>query len=152
MQIQAQGGSPDAGVDNILWREAKQAGKELRYFETLEEQMQIFGNLSREDELFFFEAGIKQMVEEPNLLDDIIALWVAGKADTLGTRMQETMVGMDSLYDAMLTARNKNWADQIKTLMEGEGSYFIAVGAGHLSGETSVQHFLEEQGLTVTRQ
>ncbi len=152
MQVQMQGGSPDAGVDNILWQEAKAKGKQQAYFETLEEQMQIFGSLSREDELYFFEAGLKQMVEEPDLLDEIIGLWVAGKNDELGVRMQETMVGMESLYDAMLTHRNARWAKEIKTLMDGEGTYFIAVGAGHLSGDTSVQNLLKQHGLSAVRQ
>ncbi len=152
MQIQMRGGTPDAGVDNILWQEAKAKGKQQAYFETLEEQMQIFGALSREDELYFFEAGLKQMVEEPELLDEIVALWVTGKNDELGVRMQETMVGMESLYDAMLTHRNARWAKEIKTLMDGEGTYFIAVGAGHLSGDTSVQELLRAHGLTAVRQ
>lgn len=152
LQIQAQGGTPDAGVDNVLWQEAKAKGKALAYFETLEEQMQVFGSLSREDELHFFEAGLKQMVEEPDLLNEIIALWVSGDSATLGARMTETMVGMESLYDAMLTQRNQNWADEIKTLMDGSGSYFIAVGAGHLAGETSVQELLKAHGLTAIRQ
>jgi uncharacterized protein YbaP (TraB family) len=35
--------------------------------------------------------------------------------------------------------------------MAEPGTVFVAVGAGHLAGEHSVQDFLKECGLTVTR-
>ncbi|NVJ97249.1 MAG: TraB/GumN family protein [Alphaproteobacteria bacterium] len=153
MQIQARGGHPDAGVDTMLWREAKEAGKELAYFETLEEQMQVFGGLSPEDEIHFFEEGMRQLNEEPELLDHIVESWKSGDVDGLGAKMQAAMVGQDALYDALLTNRNKNWAAQIDALLEGEGKIFIAVGAAHLAGDHSVQDLLEaDYGIKAVRQ
>jgi hypothetical protein len=35
--------------------------------------------------------------------------------------------------------------------MAQPGTVFVAVGAGHLAGEGSVQDFLTQRGLTVTR-
>jgi uncharacterized protein YbaP (TraB family) len=61
--------------------------------------------------------------------------------------------GMTSptLYDALLTKRNANWAKWISAKMDKPGVTFIAVGAGHLAGPTSVQALLPAYGLTATR-
>jgi len=151
--LQARGGNPEAGVDSILWREAKAKGKSLAYLETLDEQMQVLGNLSFEDELFFFEESVRQMVEDPDMLDEIVDLWLMGDMAELGETMQAAMVGQESLADALLFKRNANWADQIKAMMDGEGRIFIAVGAAHLAGQQSVQQLLQEKyGLTAVRQ
>lgn len=153
LKIQSMGGDPEAGVDKLLWKQAQAAGKKLEYLETAEEQIQIFGKLSPEEELYFFEEGLKQMIEEPDLLDKIVADWKVGNIEDLTDKMQASMVGQDTLYDVLLTKRNSNWADQIKTLMDGEGKVFIAVGAAHLAGEDSVQDILKEKyGLTAKRQ
>lgn len=151
--LQARGGSPEAGIDSVLWREAKAKGKALAYLETLDEQMQVFGNLSFEDELFFFEESVRQMVEDPDMLDEIVDLWLVGDMVALGEKMQAAMVGQETLADALLFHRNANWADQIKAMMDGEGKIFIAVGAAHLAGHHSVQELLEAKyGLTAVRQ
>ena len=35
--------------------------------------------------------------------------------------------------------------------MQQPGTVFVAVGAGHLAGDQSVQDYLKERGLTVSR-
>lgn len=43
-------------------------------------------------------------------------------------------------------------ADHLETVLEGSGIAFVALGAGYLAGEDSVQSVLEDRGLTVTRE
>lgn len=152
LQTQARGGSQDAGVDKILWQQARRDGKRLAYLETAEEQMQVFGRLTEEQELFFFEESMRQMLEQPDLLDQIVGDWMAGAPEALAEKMQAAMIGQDALYAAMLTDRNTNWADQIEDMLAGDGKIFIAVGAAHLAGEDSVQDLLAARGITAVRQ
>ena len=56
------------------------------------------------------------------------------------------------LYDALLTNRNRDWADQIQAMLAGSGDVFIAVGAAHLAGDDSVQEILEDRGVQAVRQ
>jgi uncharacterized protein YbaP (TraB family) len=56
-----------------------------------------------------------------------------------------------TLYDALLTKRNANWAKWISARMAKPGVAFMAVGAGHLAGPTSVQALLPAYGLSATR-
>ena len=152
MQVQARGGDPEAGVDKTLWRDASFAGKSLVYFETIEEQFALFGTMEMASELAFFEAGVKQMVEEPALLDDIINEWRVGNVENLGDKLNAALEGQEELHEKLLIGRNQNWAWKIKQLMDGSGKVFIAVGAGHLAGQGSVQDWLENYDLHAVRQ
>jgi uncharacterized protein len=55
------------------------------------------------------------------------------------------------LMDALLHSRNADWAEWIADRMEQPGTVFIAVGAGHLAGEKSVQDMLDAKGIAVSR-
>jgi hypothetical protein len=65
--------------------------------------------------------------------------------------MNEDLASTPETARILLTDRNRRWADAIRTRMDQPGTVFVAVGAGHLAGADSVQHFLEAQGITVRR-
>ena len=62
----------------------------------------------------------------------------------------------DSELDAvmkkvLLTDRNRAWAGWLDERLEQPGTVLLAVGAGHLAGDVSVQVMLEERGLAAIR-
>jgi len=150
MQAQQQGADPDAGVDTVLAQAAKSAGKSMQYFETVEQQIRFFASLSQEKETLMLEESLGQFLEEPDMLKKMVDNWVAGNADKVGETLQSALDD-PQLYAILLTDRNQDWAHQIKTIMEGSGVYFIAVGTGHLVGKGSVQDYLNALGLKPTR-
>lgn len=54
-------------------------------------------------------------------------------------------------YDRIFAARNRNWIAGINDLLARPGTFFVAVGAGHLSGDAAVQVLLEREGVAVER-
>ena len=56
------------------------------------------------------------------------------------------------LYQTLIVHRNEGFASQIQTLLKGDGTVFVAVGAGHLVGKDGVPALLEKQGYKVARQ
>ena len=150
MQAQQQGADPSAGVDSVLEEAAKRAGKSLKYLESVEQQIEFFAGLSQAKETQMLEESLTQMLEEPDLLNAMVRDWIKGDAASVGHTLQAALDDPE-LYAILLTNRNQNWAQQIKTLMDGSGRYFIAVGTGHLVGKGSVQEFLALKGLAVTR-
>ena len=56
-----------------------------------------------------------------------------------------------ALAKALLYDRNANWAECIDERLDTPGTVFIAVGAGHLAGEKSVQDYLAGRDIAVTR-
>ena len=152
MQIQAEGGDPSAGVERILSAEAKAAGKKIGYFETDAKQISFFGNMSSAAETHFLEVGLLQMMENPNMLDNLVDVWRIGDVSGVEKQMLAAFEGHPEVYETLLLKRNKDWAEQIDTLMDGSGTIFIAVGAAHLVGGDSVQALLEQRGHTAVRQ
>jgi len=150
MQAQQQGGDPSAGVDTVLEKAAKDAGKSMQYFETVEQQISFFADLSQEKETQMLEESLVQLLEEPDMLKKIVNDWLAGNASSVGDTLKSALDDPE-IYAVLLTNRNKNWAGQIKTIMDGSGQYFIAVGTGHLVGEGSVQEYLAKLGLNAAR-
>lgn len=151
VQIQAQGGQAEAGVEKIIQGMLEGTNKNIAYFETDEQQLQYLSGMSKESELLFLEEGMRSMLEEPDVLNDMIQFWLKGETKELGELMHSALSAAPEVYDTLLVGRNKNWADEIDALMEGSGTIFVAVGAGHLAGEDSVQSLLTEKGYTVKR-
>ena len=83
-------------------------------------------------------------------MDKMVDMWAVPDPEKLGQLMNEGFTSR-TLYDALLTKRNANWAKWISAQMKKPGVTFIAVGAGHLAGPTSVQALLPAYGLTATR-
>lgn len=152
LQIQANGGDPNAGVERILGAEAGRTGKKVGYLETDEQQMQFLSSLSAEAELFFLEDGLRQMQENPDQINDLVSYWIAGDVAALNTLLVTALAGQQEVYDALLVNRNRDWADQIGGLLRGSGTIFIAVGAAHLAGDDSLQALLATQGIAARRQ
>ena len=152
LHVQAQGGDPNAGVEKVLGAAAAANNMTVAYLETDEQQMQIFSGLSKGAERFFLEDGLKQIQGNPEMLDEMVFLWQAGDIEALEEMLFASLVEQPELYEAMLTKRNKDWANQIEQMLAGSGDIFIAVGAAHLVGDDSVQELLEEKGITTVRQ
>lgn len=142
------GYTPDQGVEKVLL--SKAGAKERGALETAEFQFGIFDNLSQDAQITFLMEAAGGVDQAKGMLDRMVAAWVKGDAETLAAIMNE---GMDDpkLMDVLLHSRNANWAEWIATRMDKPGTVFIAVGAGHLAGEKSVQDYLAAKGIASTR-
>ena len=80
----------------------------------------------------------------------MVAEWIEGDAVGLAALMNAELTD-PVLKERLLTSRNANWAGWIERRLEEPGTVFIAVGAGHLAGEGSVQDHLRKRDLKVTR-
>ncbi|RYY38693.1 MAG: TraB/GumN family protein, partial [Sphingomonadales bacterium] len=84
-------------------------------------------------------------------LDKMVATWSAGDPVALGETMNEGMRDTPEVAKVLLTDRNARWAEWIEARMAKPGTVFLAVGAGHLAGNDSVQAYLAKRNLTATR-
>ncbi len=142
------GYSPETGVEMAL--KARAADKERAALETIEEQIGLFDTLPMDVQLTYLDETVEAIPETAATIDEMVGHWLKGDAVSLATLMNEEMENPE-LYKLLLTDRNANWTQWIDQRMEQPGTVFIAVGAGHLAGEDSVQELLEEQGVEVTR-
>jgi uncharacterized protein YbaP (TraB family) len=144
------GYDPKSGVELVLKARAEAAGKPIHGFETVDKQIGILAGLPAEVQLTFLRETLKDYENAVTLLDTMVEAWAKGDVATLDRVMVEEMKDASpALYQAVLVDRNIDWANQIQTMLAGSGTAFIAVGAGHLTGDDSVQAFLQKRGVTV---
>lgn len=144
-----QGYSLDAGVEKVLETKAGD-GMERGALETVDEQLSIFDNLPQDAQIAFLMETVEGLDEIKAMLDAMVAEWAEGDATELARLMNEGMTD-PILAERLLYARNANWAKWIDERLDAPGAVFIAVGAGHLAGEQSVQDKLAELGIEAAR-
>ena len=150
-QIIKSGYDPQSGVEIVLLAEAREAGKSLKHFETIEDQFKILagGEIEEQVEGLVFASQTSEL--GPKMLDSLVDEWADGDVVGLGEIVADPdAIGGQEAYDALLVERNKNWIPQIKELLNEPGTVFVAVGAGHLAGPDSVITMLRTEGLEVS--
>lgn len=150
LPLQREGFNLANGVEHQLDARNKDLARERIGLETLDYQLSIFNGFSPEVQKRYLFEVIKA---EPTIKEDVaklIAAWAKGDAADLATLLNAEEED-PAMYQALLTNRNKAWAQWIERRMEQPGTVFIAVGAGHLGGKDSVQDILAHEGLQAAR-
>ncbi|ANU08028.1 TraB/GumN family protein [Paraurantiacibacter namhicola] len=142
------GYDPNSGVEMALLKAGPD--KERGALETAEFQVDMFDGLPMETQLTFLDETVENLGGVVTTIDAMVAEWLAGDPDGLAVLLNDNLDD-PVLYQRLLTDRNANWAVWIDDRMDQPGTVFVAVGAGHLAGEDSVQGMLEDRGFTVTR-
>lgn len=150
ISLQASGYSDDKGVENVL--EATIADGTRRVaLETVDFQINVFDGLPIEQQLLFLLEGAEDPLASIEMLNQVVELWSTGRTEELGALMNEALLAHPNLADRLLYSRNANWAEWIDERLDEPGTVFMAVGAGHLAGEKSVQDLLAERGIESAR-
>lgn len=152
VQLAIQGYDPNAGVEKVLMARAAALGKPLKGFESMKEQVELMAGMSEEGQVAMLRAGLRDLADTTNESEKLMQAWATGNVDLIEHDMVAKMKEESpEAYDIMLTRRNANWARQIKQILEGSGTAFIAVGAAHLAGPDSVQSMLAAEGIQSER-
>ena len=150
--IQRLGGDPNAGVDKLVAADAAAAGKDLRYLETARGQVEIIAGVPDEAWADSLVADIDNLGDFEGYFASLVGAWYDGRMDVVGDIMNDGMGVAPELAEAVLYRRNADWAEQIAELIETEeGTFLVAIGAGHLGGPRSVQDYLAERGYETER-
>jgi len=145
--------SPTAGVDFSLYFSLNGSGIERRFFETVDEQIEFFADLSVDVQIQLLVESVVHADEGQQLVDDLLAAWIAGdmeRVDELANGSLEA--DFPEIYEVIILRRNETWAQELTTLMVSPGTYFVAVGAAHVPGEQGVLNLMREAGFAVERE
>ena len=138
------------GVEGILKSFARGKTMDMIGLETPQQQLGFFDNLPEDVQIRFLNYTVDTIDEAADGMDNMVTQWANGNVSALAELMN---AGLEEkiLYDTLLVNRNANWANWIENRMDMPGTVFVAVGAGHLAGEGSVQDQLAEKGYVSTR-
>jgi uncharacterized protein YbaP (TraB family) len=152
VEMQQLGFNPESGAEKILTKAAKDKGMKIGEVENIDMQMQMLNALPEAEQIRMLEKSLDD--DSGKAMDTIkrlIAAWGKGDPDTVAKIMNEDEADSKALYELLLVNRNKNWAEWIDNRLDQPGTVFMAVGAGHLAGDESVQRFLKDRGIASTR-
>lgn len=151
LTLTSSGYDANSGAEKVITQAATEAGKPVSGLETVDEQLGFFSGLSSESQIALLASTIDELPNAAKLTDDMVAKWAAGDPQGLGELMNESLRETPELSKVLLADRNARWAEWIEARMAKPGTVFIAVGAGHLAGNDSVQTMLAQRKLTATR-
>jgi uncharacterized protein YbaP (TraB family) len=146
------GYDPKSGADKQLERAFNAAGKSVGAFETAEEQMKFFADLSPVLQLDLLRNALDDYGKGPAQIKALVRDWQTGDVAAIAAVVNGGMrEHYPDLYNVLLVDRNRDWAEQIEGLLRQGGTVFVAVGAGHLAGPDSVQKQLAKLGVETER-
>lgn len=151
VQFQTLGVQGEHGVEAVLRQTFTTAGKPVTQLETNREQLAFFDALPEDAQRQLLLGAIENPQTTRVKFDEMLQAWLSGDVEAIATTFNQDLQGSPELKAALLTRRNYNWANWIARRLATPGTLLVAVGAGHLAGDASVQRYLESRGYTVTR-
>lgn len=136
------------GVETELVKMAKEDGKEIRGLETLQFQASVFDSIPYEWQAKELLKNIDSFAVYKDEFDRMLAFYKDQQLDSLKEMINKSEFGSDKYSDLLLNNRNKNWTAQLKEIMK-KTSVFVAVGAGHLVGDSGIINLLRKEGYKV---
>lgn len=138
-----------AGADIHLWNWAKANNKQRGALETLESQIQIFANLTHEEELQYLIMTLQQSEKLDENLNTLLDAWLSGDTKKLDKALNGEMDSFPAMRKALFNERHEKWMPQIEAMLIDGRNHVIVVGAAHLVGKGSVIDMLRSKGIKV---
>ena len=138
----SQGMSTDRGADSVLRNAAEQSGKPVGGLESFDFQMRMFSQMPGHKAPKDPEQNARTKAALASVLSRLQAAWNSGDAESFAPMLSQMRVQSPETYKLLFDERNARWAHWIAQRLQSPGTVFLAVGAGHLAGEDSVQNKL----------
>ncbi len=143
--------SPEDGVEQQLTADFKRLKRPIAGLETTPEQLGFFDKLSEESQRAFLISMVDDAANAKIEFDKMIAAWASGDDEAIAMTFDDELRLSKEMADVLLRQRNARWTRWVANRLDQPGTVLVAVGAGHLAGDDSVQAMLGKKGLTVTR-
>jgi uncharacterized protein YbaP (TraB family) len=149
--VQDLGVSSSDGVEERLKAEFRAANKPIEGLETLEQQLGFFDTMAEPQQREFLEGVVDQKADDVTDFGKMLGAWAHGDEKGIARSFDKDMKKSDALRTVLIARRNAHWADAIVARLNQPGTQLVAVGAGHLVGEDSVQAMLAKLGYQAVR-
>lgn len=151
LQFGTMGMGAEHGAEAVIKKAVKASAKTLAAVETVDEQLAILDSLDEPEQLRMLEAALKDEGSMAAEIRAMLAAWYDGDAAAVAKMIQQSDTDGPAFFKLMFTDRNARWTQWVARRLDQPGTVFMAVGAGHLSGDRSVIAMLKQQRLKVKR-
>jgi uncharacterized protein YbaP (TraB family) len=147
------GYNPMHGVD-LYFLNKSPGKKEIRGLETVELQVGLFENFSKEQSEKFLLSTIMEADQLEKEMDQMITAWSTGDVEKMEKTITETIQEypeLEAFYKKLNDDRNARMVGKIISFLKTDKKYFIVVGAAHLVGKKGIVQLLKNKGYTVNQ-
>ena len=137
-----------SGVEEELMKLTKEDKKEIKGLETMQFQASVFDSIPYEWQAKELLKNIDSFSIYKNEFDTMVMEYKNQQLSAMERLLNKSEFGSEKYDDILLINRNKNWVNQLKSIMKKE-NVFVAVGTGHLVGEKGLINLLRKEGYTV---
>ena len=139
------------GVDHFYHQQSTADKKEIRAFETAEQQVQLIANLGVGEEEEFIRYLIEDLDSLNVTFEQMKNAWLHGDNSLLARagRLEELKTEDPLTYAALLKKRNAAWLPEIEQMFSTEAVELVLVGALHLAGDDGLLKSLSDRGYKI---
>lgn len=112
--------------------------------------LESLGFLMMGDEEIFFEQFEAELIDRLDITEAQMEL-LERDMNALFEGLPDPAARTEAVYESLIGARNRNWLPAIRAMFDRPGTFFIAVGAGHLTGAAALQTLIAQDGIEITR-
>jgi len=145
----ALGARPDMGVDQHFESRAEHEGKSGEGLETVEFQLQLFSQLTNDQQKNMLEQTLAEVAAMPQEFEKMIKAWKDGQLDALHEMLFREAERYPELMDLFLKNRNLSWIDRLDKMLKNGEQAMVLIGTGHLASKDGIIQLLKNRGYRV---
>ena len=152
IEARRMGLSTNDGLDRHFADAAVAMRKPIGTLETTEFQLELMSSFSEELQDRLLLSALLDAERETELMDQLLRAWKTGDADAMEEaklRYVREYPQLKPVFEKMFDQRNDAMTGKIEQFLQTPKTTFIAVGAGHLTGERGILNQLRGKNYTV---
>lgn len=145
-RLMKEGFNNQSGIDRYFFNKAKQTNKSVLELESFAQQLEVFKEMDQYGEAFI-EYSMMSSDETIAMFDEIVVAWKNADLVQLDKILNQDSDGdkdLAKILKLLLDDRNVNMNKKIEDLLTTNDTYFVVVGAGHLSGKTGIINYFNQ--------
>jgi len=139
-----------AGMESIIG--TRFARTEKRQLESAESQLELIYTLPHEEQVRFLESVLNDQTDIPAVVEEVIDAWKLGDDERIDSMVNDGNREPGSISERIITDRNRNMVRELLRLTDdSRDTWFVLVGAAHMTGEEGLPSLLARSGMDVYR-
>ena len=151
MELLKLGYDPRYGADyHFLSKAAGQ--KKILELESVDEQINLLAGLSDREQELLLLLTLKDLQTAAGEVDQAVRAWKSGDAKGMEAVMTKSLKEdpkLAPIHEKLIVERNRKMVSTVEEYLRSKGTYFVVVGAGHLTGEKGIIEALRKKGYSV---
>ncbi|RPJ08863.1 MAG: TraB/GumN family protein [Spirochaetaceae bacterium] len=142
------------GVDVHFLTQAVKLGKTIYELESAEEQFNYIAAIPEDTAILSLSTTVDEISTLGESLARLVSAWKTGDLQALEQESNRTYLehpGLKPVSDILIDKRNMSMTNRLEALVKKGGTYFVVVGAMHISGEGSIVDLMSKRGYVVQR-